>query len=186
MSRIILNDPDELNSYYSINLQYEFYKNTYFVFGSNLAGRHGKGAAKTALMEYNAVYGVGKGFTGMCYAIPTKDKYINTLPLDVIANYIEEFRLETINTDRKYFVTAIGTGLAGYKHEQIAPLFKGVRNCWLPDVWKFYLTEELKMAAKDPEWDTSDPRDIPAEEQAENREDNDTTCDEYHKENNDD
>ena len=52
-----------------------------FVFGSNLAGRHGKGAAKYARNNLGAVYGVGEGLTGDCYALPTKDYNIKTRPL---------------------------------------------------------------------------------------------------------
>ena len=34
-------------------------------------------------------------------------------------------------------VTAIGTGLAGYTHEDIAPMFaRAPANCRLPDEWQ--------------------------------------------------
>ena len=62
-----------------------------YVFGSNLAGRHGKGSALCARNVYGAVYGVGVGRTGNAYAIPTKDERIKTLPLDRIAVYVAEF-----------------------------------------------------------------------------------------------
>lgn len=109
-----------------------------FVFGSNLAGRHGKGAALHARKHYGAIYGMGCGPTGRSYAIPTKDEYLRVLPLDVIrehvARFIEHARL---NPHDKFIVTAVGTGLAGYKHEQIAPMFKGSpSNCALPDEWQ--------------------------------------------------
>ena len=62
-----------------------------FVFGSNLAGRHGRGAALAALKEHGAVYGKGIGLQGNSYAIPTKDFRIQTLPLSVINNYVQDF-----------------------------------------------------------------------------------------------
>jgi hypothetical protein len=62
-----------------------------FVFGSNLAGRHGAGAALEALNRWSAKIGVGRGRTGYAYAIPTKDHSIRTLPLHVIERYVKEF-----------------------------------------------------------------------------------------------
>lgn len=101
-------------------------KREIFVFGSNLAGRHGSGAAKDARENYGAVYGVGIGMTGDCYAIPTKDYSIKTLPLNRIKFYVDQFL--TFARDKPnwtFMVTAIGCGLAGYKPEEIAPLFAG-------------------------------------------------------------
>jgi hypothetical protein len=111
---------------------------TVFVFGSNLAGRHGKGAALHARQHHGAIYGRGVGRQGMSYAIPTKDANLRTLPLDVIHDHVRDF-IEYASTHRSlvFEVTAIGTGLAGYKHEQIAPMFKGVpHNCQLPAEWR--------------------------------------------------
>ena len=89
-----------------------------FVFGSNLAGRHGKGAALAARNENGAVYGVGVGRTGNAYAIPTKDAQIKTLDLSIIHRYVREFLIYAeAHPDLEFKVTAIGTGLAGYKHE---------------------------------------------------------------------
>jgi hypothetical protein len=108
-----------------------------FVFGSNLAGRHGKGAALHAAQLYGAVRGVGIGRTGDAYAIPTKDHTINTLPLSVIRRHVAIFVAYAVaNPHLTFNVTAIGTGLAGYTHEQIAPMFKGApSNCKLPAEW---------------------------------------------------
>lgn len=95
-----------------------------FVFGSNLAGRHGAGAAKTAHQLFGAKMGVGNGPTGKCYGIPTKDHNIRTLPLKEIALYVEQFLTYTReNPDKTFLVTPIGCGLAGYKPHQIAPMF---------------------------------------------------------------
>jgi hypothetical protein len=112
-----------------------------FVFGSNLAGRHGKGAALYAKQNHGAIYGRGVGPQGDSYAIPTKDSQLRSLPLDVIAGHVSDFIAYAHNWDRTIFrVTAIGTGLAGYTHAQIAPLFKGAPgNCILPDEWSAIL-----------------------------------------------
>lgn len=137
---IISELPGRNNSYYNDNIANKIYPEFIFVFGSNLAGRHGKGAAKQAVMNHGAIYGVGTGLVNNSYAIPTKDYHIKTLPLDVINIYIEQFiRLTNLTDKLVFYVTPIGTGLAGYQHEQIAPLFKGVKNCWLPHSWKIHL-----------------------------------------------
>jgi hypothetical protein len=106
-----------------------------FTFGSNEAGRHGKGAAKQAL-RWGAVYFRGIGMQGQTYAIPTKDRSIKTLPLDKIQNYVEEFiDFAIAHPELTFLVVEIGCMLAGYKPEQIAPLFKRaieVENIHLP------------------------------------------------------
>lgn len=108
-----------------------------FVFGSNLAGRHGAGAALHAREEYGAKYGIGSGRTGDSYAIPTKDHRLRTLRLSVIEKFVKEFLMYARRAPKLTFqVTAIGTGLAGYRHSQIAPMFKEApENCILPEEW---------------------------------------------------
>lgn len=108
-----------------------------FVFGSNLAGRHGKGAALTAAKEHGAVYGVSFGRTGNAFAIPTKDAGLKTLPLARIGEYVEQFkRYAQNNPELQFNVTRIGCGLAGYSDENIAPMFKDCpNNCTLPKGW---------------------------------------------------
>ena len=108
-----------------------------FVFGSNLAGRHGAGAALCARNNYGAVYGQGVGRQGYSYAIPTKDCRINTLPLETIQGYVNEFLLYARNHPELDFqVTRIGCGLAGYNDAQIAPMFTNApSNCSLPEGW---------------------------------------------------
>lgn len=111
---------------------------TVFVFGSNLAGRHGAGAAKYAAREHGALWGIGDGRVGNSYAIPTKDGQLRVLPLMSISrsvcafmHYAKSFPSET------FYVTALGTGLAGYSHKEIASLFDAVTsNCIMPAVWK--------------------------------------------------
>ena len=113
-------------------------KKEIFVFGSNLAGRHGKGAALTAFKQYGAIYGEGQGLQGNSYAIPTKDETIKTLPLNRIRRYVEQFiRFTQLNPELTFKVTAIGTGLAGYDEKEIAPMFANAPlNCILPVGWR--------------------------------------------------
>lgn len=97
-----------------------------FVFGSNLAGRHGKGAAKFALDNHGAIRGRGIGLQGNSYAIPTKDERLNVLPLVFIEYHVRNFvRFAAENPTMSFNVTPIGCGLAGYQPEQIAPFFEG-------------------------------------------------------------
>lgn len=108
-----------------------------FVFGSNLAGRHGKGAALFARQNFDAKYGCGVGRTGNAYAIPTKDKSLRVLPLQVIHRYVKDFlEYAKANPNLKFQVTKIGCGLAGYQEYDIKPMFAGApENCILPEGW---------------------------------------------------
>jgi len=91
-----------------------------FVFGSNLAGRHGKGAALYALKNYGAIYGQGEGLQGQSYAIPTKDRNILPLPLSEIHKYIGNFAFYARdNPDLHFALTPIGCGLAGHEKREI-------------------------------------------------------------------
>ena len=107
-----------------------------FVFGSNLAGRHGKGAALVAMRQHGAKQGVGEGLTGNSYALPTKDARIKTLPLDIIRLHVEVFLIVARQRpDLRFMVTAIGCGLAGYEPREIAPMFEPaleMENVYLP------------------------------------------------------
>jgi hypothetical protein len=109
-----------------------------FVFGSNLAGRHGKGAALFAKRYHGAVYGQGAGLQGNSYGIPTKDSNLKTLHLFVIDHHVRDFiEFAEANPDMTFQVTKIGCGLAGYKEADIAPLFQGAPyNCQLPANWR--------------------------------------------------
>jgi len=116
--------------------------NQIFVFGSNLSGRHGKGAAKTAL-SWGAKWGQAKGLQGRTYGIPTKDASIRrTLTIDEIKVFVNEFiSFAKTNQNYNFLVTEIGCGLAGLKPKQIAPLFsecKNLSNVYLPiRFWHF-------------------------------------------------
>jgi len=113
-------------------------KNEIFVFGSNLAGIHGAGAALYAKLHHGAPYiknvtaewGVkgknGVGLQGSAYAIPTKDEWIKTLPIERIEPFVKEFiEFAKANNEMNFNVVRVGCGLAGYKEHQIAPLFEG-------------------------------------------------------------
>lgn len=108
-----------------------------FVFGSNLAGRHGRGAANDALKYHGAIYGQGEGLQGRSYAIPTKDADLKTLPLEKIKNHVITFLVHAEqNPNNTYFITRVGCGLAGYTDEDMAPLFKySPYNVVLPENW---------------------------------------------------
>lgn len=105
-----------------------------FVFGSNLLGIHGAGAAKDAVKYHGAEYGNGRGRQGKSYAIPTKSTPYETLPLAAIEVFVKEFlEYAEDHWEESFFVTAIGCGLAGYKPEQIAPMFRNAHpNVNLP------------------------------------------------------
>ena len=110
-------------------------KDEIFVFGSNLAGHHMGGAARVANIKFGAEWGVGVGLTGQSYAIPTMQGGVET-----IRPYVDEF-IEFANQHQnmKFLVTRIGCGIAGFKDEEIAPLFRkavSVSNIYLPQ--KFY------------------------------------------------
>ncbi len=110
-----------------------------FVFGSNLSGFHGAGAAKIAL-GWGAVWGHAKGLQGNTYAIPTKNYFAKeSLSLEHIQLHINVFLLETKSLPKHTFlVTEIGCGLAGYTPKDIAPLFKGaidINNIFLPETF---------------------------------------------------
>jgi hypothetical protein len=111
--------------------------NKIFVFGSNLAGRHGAGSAKHAKVHYGAKYGVGVGRTGMAYAIPTKDEHLRVLPLEFIRLAVNEFiEYAKLHPELEFEIVKVGCGLAGYKDYQIVPLFKDCpNNCRLPKDW---------------------------------------------------
>jgi hypothetical protein len=112
----------------------EWHNGMIFVFGSNLAGRHCKGAALHAIRYFGAVYGKGIGFQGQSYALPTYDPGFLILPLDDIRKHVAEFLgFAHSRPDLEFWITPIGCGLPGYRPEQIAPMFtQAPGNCRLP------------------------------------------------------
>ena len=112
-------------------------KNEIFVFGSNTAGRHGAGAALQAKMHFGAQYGVGEGFTGMCYAIPTLDSNFRKRTHEDLKRSVDTFLQVARDTPKLTFlVTKIGCGLAGYSEWYIQGLFRDIpANVILPEGW---------------------------------------------------
>jgi hypothetical protein len=121
-----------------------------FVFGSNRAGRHGRGAAFRARQYHGAIYGQGEGLQGSSYAIPTKGHRLETLGLDAIHSHVARFlRFANERRDLVFEVTPIGCGLAGYKPEQIAPMFRAApQNVILPDEFKAVLNSNEERDAE--------------------------------------
>lgn len=106
-------------------------KNEIFVFGSNLEGRHGAGAAHAAVTKFGAIMGQGVGLQGKSYAIPTMQGGIDT-----IKPYVDEFiEFAKQHKSLRFLVTRIGCGIAGFTDQEIAPLFVealDVENIYLP------------------------------------------------------
>lgn len=109
----------------------ELEKGQVFVFGSNLAGAHGGGAAAAAVRYFGAVWGQGVGMQGQSYAIPTMHGGV-----DVIKPYVDEFiQYAKEHPELTFLVTRIGCGIAGFRDEEIAPLFSdalALRNVLIP------------------------------------------------------
>ena len=103
-----------------------------FVFGSNLAGMHGGGAAYIAFKQFGAVMGCGVGLRGQSYAIPTMQGDVET-----IKPYVDDFiSFAKEHPELFFYVTRIGCGIAGFRDKEIAPLFKeahGLENVCLPE-----------------------------------------------------
>lgn len=113
-----------------------------FVFGSNLRGRHGKGAALTAKQKYGAIQGQAEGLQGNSYAIPTKNGILQPLPLSQVKEGVDRFvEFAKANMFMTFEVSRVGCGLAGFIPEQIAPLFKDAPdNCIFADDFDEVLT----------------------------------------------
>jgi hypothetical protein len=111
-----------------------------YVFSSNLAGKHAKGKARIARVNFRAEFGVAEGRTSNAYAIPTHDKHLAALPLDSIKAAIEAFmRYAHENQNLNFFVTRIGCEDSPYGDELMGQLFANApKNCSLPRCWKIY------------------------------------------------
>lgn len=116
-------------------------ENFIFVFGSNLAGVHGAGAAKEAHEKHGAVWGRGVGHHGNSYAIPTKDFKIETLDLTTISLYVDKFLdYARSRPELQFKVTRVGCGLAGLQDKDVARMFMSApRNCQFDEAWKRWM-----------------------------------------------
>lgn len=112
----------------------ELKENEIFVFGSNLQGSHGGGAAAIAANKFGAIWGQGIGLQGQSYGIPTMHGGI-----EEIKPYVDEFiEFAKQNPNLNFLVTRIGCGIAGFTEEEMAPLFAeaaNVENVYLPDTF---------------------------------------------------
>lgn len=104
-----------------------------FVFGSNIQGMHGGGAARYANKNFGAEWGVGEGLTGRTYALPTMEGKAS------MKQAVEHFTsCAKEHPELTFLVTAIGCGIAGYTPEEVAPLFKDaaqLENVYLPQLF---------------------------------------------------
>ena len=112
----------------------ELGENEIFVFGSNLAGAHGGGAALLAYRKFGAIWGQGVGLQGQSYGIPTMQGGVET-----IRPYVDEFiQFAKEHPELTFLVTRIGCGIAGFTDDEISPLFEKaheVENIVLPLNW---------------------------------------------------
>lgn len=122
-----------------------------FVFGSNLSGFHGAGAAAHAHQKLGAPWGKGEGYHDAgpkrkTYALPTKGVNITFMELRDVQVGVDTFmRFALATSDRKYQVTQVGCGLGGFRKENIAPLFKEAPiNCFFDEAWEYILGDEFE------------------------------------------
>ena len=102
----------------------ELKPNEIFVFGSNIGGFHGGGAARVAHKRFGAEWGVGEGITGQCYALPTMEGGV-----DYIAGKVNAFiAYAKQHPELRFLVTKVACGIAGFRIEEIAPLFADAIN----------------------------------------------------------
>lgn len=97
-----------------------------FVFGSNEAGRHGRGAAFYAVRNHGAIYGQGRGRTGSSYALPTKDEQLRSVSIEALRRNVAEFIEHAEgHQDDRFILTPVGCGLAGFDARTVAGMFWG-------------------------------------------------------------
>ena len=118
-------------------MEHTWQKDEIFVFGSNLKGIHGAGAAAYAREHCGAQLGVGVGLTGRSYAIPTCKYPGVALPLHLVKTFVDNFILfAECYPELKFFLTKVGCGIAGFSESDIAPLFKNApTNVRRPPEW---------------------------------------------------
>lgn len=112
--------------------------NQVFVFGSNLAGRHAGGAALYAKEHFGVTEGIGEGLTGQCYAFPTLGfNFEKRKDIDLQFSVYKFFETARENPSKEFLMTPVGTGIAGYSHDEMKALFNNPpENVVLPEEWK--------------------------------------------------
>lgn len=111
----------------------ELADNEFFVFGSNIQGMHGGGAAWYAHKTFGAEWGIGEGLTGRCYALPTMEGKASLE--HAVRNFTD---CAKCHPELTFLVTAVGCGIAGYRPSEVAPLFREaskLTNVYLPQVF---------------------------------------------------
>lgn len=121
-----------------------------FVFGSNLSGIHGAGAARYAAVHKGAIFNIGEGPMGSAYALPTKGFLLAPMTLEEVQKHVKKFIAFAKEHDYMMFqITRIGTGLSGFKDTDIAQMFLDVAtpdsNCFFDTAWKPMLPENTKF-----------------------------------------
>lgn len=106
----------------------ELKENEIFVFGSNLSGMHGGGAANQAYQSFNAEWGVGEGLTGRCYAFPTMNEQMNKRDESELIESVKKlYACALVNLDKVFLLTKVGCGIAGYREEHMKNLFNKIK-----------------------------------------------------------
>ena len=122
--------PNNPNSRITPDLITRLADNEVFVFGSNEQGLHYGGAAKAAVNNFGAIMGQGTGLQGKSYAIPSMSG------LGVLGEYVKEFyEFAKAHPEKRFLVTPIGCGIAGFRESEVAPLFeicRDLKNVTLP------------------------------------------------------
>lgn len=114
-----------------------------YVFGSNLAGKHARGTARIARVNFRADFGCGLGPTGHAYALATHSGHGKPLELSVVEQHVAAFLdYARMHPKQDFFVTRIGCDHGEFTDDQIGPLFAHTpANCSLPERWKLYLAQ---------------------------------------------
>lgn len=114
-----------------------------WVFPSNEAGKHARGLARMARVNFRAEFGVGSGRTGNAFAIPVRDKHNRMLPLNAVADSIAAFLDHARHQPQlNFFIPRIGCAAGEFSDDQIGPLFaRASENCSLPQAWMPYVAQ---------------------------------------------
>jgi len=123
---------------YSAEVIHSLLPHQIFVFGSNQGGRHAGGAARFAKERFGAEEGVGEGLTGQCYAFPTLTAAFEKVsPAALETSRDRLFAAARKHPDKMFLLTKVGCGIAGFREDQIRPLFEnGPPNVVLPEDWR--------------------------------------------------
>lgn len=120
--------------------------NEIFVFGSNTAGIHGRGAALQAYKQFGCPYGFGEGLhiESQTYAFPTLAvpkgrKSFSLEPRtddELLASVRKLYETAQKNPNLTFLLTKVGCGLAGYEESHMITLFRGTpANIVKPKGW---------------------------------------------------